>query len=493
MMRRLLIAGLPTLVLTACMVGPDYQRPSAPVPAAYKELQGWKVSQPQDGVDRGAWWSIYKDPELDTLERQIDISNQNIQAAAAAYLQASALAREARSSLFPSVSLGLGATRQASSQGTSVGTTGGLGNTITRSTSGPQNSFDLSGTASWDLDLWGGIRRSEESAIANAQASAAQLASARLSAQASLATNYFNLRAADQLQQLLDKTVVAYTESLRITQNQYAAGITSRLDVITAQTQLESAQAQAINVGVQRAVYEHAIAVLIGKPPADVSLAPGKLTATVPAVPVSVPSTLLERRPDIATAERQVVAANAQIGVADAAYYPDISLSALLGFVGNPLATLVSTSNRVWSLGAAASENLFNGGETSAAVSAAEAAYDESVANYRQSVLTAFQGVEDQLATVRILEQEAAVQDSAVAAANLAVKISLNQYRAGTVTYTTVVTAQATLLADQQQSLTIQQNRLVASVTLIEDLGGGWTVAQLPTPEDVNQGKANNY
>lgn len=338
----------------------------------------------------------------------------------------------------------------------------------------------------------GGIRRAEESAVASAQASAAQLASARLSAQAGLATDYFNLRAADQLQQLLDKTVVAYKESLRITQNQYAAGVASRLDVITAQTQLENAQAQAINVGVQRAIYEHAIAVLIGKPPADISLAPGNLTATVPVVPVSVPSTLLERRPDIAAVERQVVAANAQIGVADAAYYPDISLSALLGFVGNPLATLVSTSNRVWSLGTSASENLFNGGETSAAVSAAEAAYDESVANYRETVLTAFQGVEDQLATLRILQQEAVVQDSAVEAASQAMNISLNQYRAGTVTYTTVVTAQATLLADQQQSLTIQQNRLVATVTLIEDLGGGWTAEQLPTPEDVKRGKLDD-
>ncbi|MGB9429345.1 MAG: efflux transporter outer membrane subunit [Gammaproteobacteria bacterium] len=493
MIHRVLFAGLPALALTACMVGPNYQRPSAPVPATYKELQGWKVSRPRDNADRGIWWSIYQDPELDELERQIDISNQNIQAAAAAYLQASALAREARSSLFPSVSLGLGATRQASSRGgASAGTTGAGGNTITNSSSGPQTSYNLESSASWDLDLWGKIRRGEESAVANAQASAAELASARLSAQASLATNYFNLRAADQLQHLLDKAVDAYKESLRITHNQYAAGVATRLDVITAQTQLQAAQAQAINVGVQRAIYEHAIAVLIGKPPAEFALAPGELTATVPKVPVAVPSTLLERRPDIAAAERQMVAANAQIGVADAAFYPDISLSALLGFVGSPLATLVSTSNRVWSLGAAASENLFNGGENSAAVSAAEAAYDESVANYRQTVLTAFQGVEDQLATVRILEQEAVVQDSAVQAAGQAVQISLNQYRAGTVTYTTVVTAQATLLADQQQSLTIQQNRLVASVTLIEDLGGGWTAAQLPTPEDVKKGKAGD-
>ncbi|MGA9852181.1 MAG: efflux transporter outer membrane subunit [Gammaproteobacteria bacterium] len=491
MIRRVLLTGLPALALAACMVGPNYQRPSAPVPATYKELQGWKISQPRDNADRGAWWSIYQDPELDKLERQIDISNQNIQAAAAVYLQASALAREARSSLFPSVSLGLGATRQgANRSGATAGNDGGT--TATNSGSGPQTSYDLEGSASWDLDLWGKIRRGEESAVASAQASAAELASARLSAQASLATNYFNLRASDQLQQLLDKTVIAYQESLRITQNQYTAGVASRLDVITAQTQLQAAQAQAINTGVQRAIYEHAIAVLIGKPPSELTLAPGELTATVPRVPVTVPSTLLERRPDIAAAERQMAAANAQIGVADAAYYPDLSLSALLGFVGSPLATLVSVSNRVWSLGAAADETLFNGGENGAAVSAAEAAYDESVANYRQTVLTAFQGVEDQLATLRILEQEATVQASATQAANQAVQISLNQYRAGTVTYTTVVAAQGTLLASQQQLLTIEQNRLVASVTLIEDMGGGWSDAELPTASDVRNGKPSH-
>lgn len=490
MIGRVLLTGLPALALTACMVGPNYQRPSAPVPTTYKELQGWKISQPRDNADRGAWWSIYQDPELDKLERQIDISNQNIQAAAAAYLQASALAREARSSLFPSVSLDLGATRQGTNR--SGATAGNAGATVTNSSSGPQTSYDLEGSASWDLDLWGKIRRGEESAVASAQASAAELASARLSAQASLAINYFNLRAEDQLQRLLDKTVAAYQESLRITQNQYAAGVASRLDVITAQTQLQAAQAQALNTGVQRAIYEHAIAVLIGKPPSELTLAPGELTATVPRVPVTVPSTLLERRPDIAAAERQMAAANAQIGVADAAFYPDLSLSALLGFVGNPLATLISVPNRVWSLGAAADETLFNGGENGAAASAAEAAYDESVANYRQTVLTAFQGVEDELATLRILKQEATVQASATQAANQAVQIALNQYRAGTVTYTTVVTAQATLLASQQQLLTIEQNRLVASVTLIEDMGGGWSDAELPTPSDVRNGKASH-
>ncbi len=488
MIRNALLAGSITLALAACAVGPDYKRPAAPESKGFKELQGWKQSQPKDDTDRGPWWAVYADPELDTLEKQIDISNQNIQAAAAAYLQASALANEAGAALFPSVSLGLSGTRQ----GGAGNATTGIGTGTTPGTA-PRNSYELQGSASWDLDIWGKIRRQKESAVASAQASAAELASARLSAQASLAVDYFSLRAADQLQQLLDATVAGYKRSLTITQNQYSVGVASRLDVITAQTQLDSAESADVNVGVQRATLEHAIAVLIGKPPSEFTLPAGNLTAVVPDVPVSLPSALLERRPDVAAAERQMAASNAQIGVEKAGYYPDISFSGLLGYVGSAFGKLVTAPNRVWSLGADANENLFNGGATSASVSAADAAYDESVANYRQSVLTAFQGVEDQLATLRILGQQAFVQDAAVKDSTQAATIALNQYRAGTVAYTTVVTAEATQLTSQQTSLTLQQQRLVASVTLIEDLGGGWSDADLPTSGDVGDGKATHH
>lgn len=489
MIRRVLPVVLPALLLVACAVGPDYKRPSAPESKNFKELQGWKPSQPKDNADRGPWWSIYADPELDALEKQVDISNQNIQAAAAAYLQASALANEAGAALYPSLSVGLSGTRQGgnSSVSSSVG-----GSTVTSTSSHPRNSYNLQASASWDLDLWGKIRRQKESAVASAQASAAELASARLSVQASLAADYFSLRAADQLQQFLDTTVAGYKRSLTITQNQYSVGVASRLDVITAQTQLDTAESADVNVGVQRATLEHAIAVLIGKAPSEFSLPQGTLTSTVPEVPVALPSALLERRPDIAAAERQMAASNAEIGVAEGAYYPDISLSGLLGYVNNAFSHLVSEPDRVWSLGADASENLFNGGATSASVSAAEAAYDESVANYRQAVLTAFQGVEDQLATLRILGQQSGVQGEAVKDAGQAATIAMNQYRAGIVAYTAVVTAQATALASEQTALSLQQQRLVASVTLIEDLGGGWSDADLPTSGDVGDGKPSH-
>lgn len=474
------LSALLVLLLAACAVGPDYKRPTAPESKSFKELQGWKVSQPQDNKDRGPWWSIYADPTLDDLEKQIDISNLNIQEAAANYLQASALAQEAGAALYPSLNLGLAGTRGRASTSS---------NGLLTTTPAPTNNYNLQASASWDLDLWGKIRRQKENAVSSAQASAAELASARLSAEAALATDYFNLRAADQLQILLDQTVDGYKRSLTITQNQYTVGVVSRLDVITAQTQLDTAQSEDVNVGVQRATLEHAIAVLIGKAPSEFNLPAGTLTSTVPVVPVMVPSELLERRPDIAVAERQVAAANAEIGVEDAGYYPDLSLSGLLGYVNNAFAKLVSAPDRTWSVGADATENLFNGGATSAAVSAAEAAYDASVANYRLTVLTAFQGVEDQLATLRILAQQATVQDQAVKDSELAAQISMNEYRAGTVAYTTVVTAQATALASEQTDLSLEQQRLVASVTLIEDLGGGWSADELPTSGDVSDSK----
>jgi NodT family efflux transporter outer membrane factor (OMF) lipoprotein len=338
------------------------------------------------------------------------------------------------------------------------------------------------GNASWDIDIWGKIRRTIESDAANAQASEADLAAARLSAQAALATDYIALRVADEQRQLLDKTVDGYKRSLEITENQYHVGVVAKADVITAQTQLGGAQSQQIAIGVTRATLEHAIAVLVGKAPADFSLPPAALGTIVPVIPAGVPSSLLERRPDVAAAERRMASANAQVGVAIAAYFPDLTLSGTYGFASNVVSGLVHASNNFWSVGGALNETLLDFGARPAQVRQARAAYDATVANYRQTVLTAFQQVEDELATLRILEQQVAVQEETVKSADLSVQLTLNQYRAGTVAYTAVVTAQAIALGDAQTLLTIRQNRLVASVALIQALGGGWDAASIGTP-----------
>ncbi len=462
------------LTLTGCAIGPNYHRPPAIVPTQYKELSGWVAAQPRAEITRGAWWSIYHDPTLDKLEAHVNVSNQTVRAAADAYLEARALVNEARAGLYPSFGTNAGVVRQSSSR-SSIGAGGNFSPaSITTTTN------TLEGTGAWDLDLWGKIRRQIQSSVAAAQASAADLASAELSAQAALASDYFQLRAADAQKTLLRATVAAYRRSLRITENQYAAGTAARSDVLAAEVQLQNAEVAAINAGVARAEFEHAIAVLIGKPPADLTIPPGRLASTVPVVPAGVPSTLLERRPDIAAAERTMAEQNALIGVQIAAYYPDITLSGLFGYVGNPIDSLVKAANRVWSLGAAATATLFNGGARSAAVAAQRAVYDQSVATYRATVLSAFQGVEDQLSSLRILSAVAKVQDTAVASAKEALAITLNEYKAGTVTYTSVVVAQATLLADQENAIAIRQNRLLASVSLVENLGGGWSTSNLP-------------
>jgi NodT family efflux transporter outer membrane factor (OMF) lipoprotein len=450
-------AGL--VALAGCAVGPDYQRPAAPIPAIYKELKGWKRAAPADAVDRGPWWQVFHDPVLDGLERRLEIGNQTLKAAAAAYAQARALVHETQAGLFPVIG-GNGSLQRQRSRGV-VATTA-----------------SVEGTASWNLDLWGRLRRQVESQAAAAQASAADLASARLSAQAQLATLYFELRYQDSLQRLLADTVSAFRRSLQITKNQYAAGIVGQSDVITAQTQLDNAQAELVDAGVNRARFEHAIAVLIGVPPAALSIAPRPMAARLPRTPVGVPSTLLERRPDIAAAERTMQAQNAQIGAAIAAFFPDVNLSAVLGAAG-PL-PLFTATNELWTLAASGAQTLFQGGARTAAVAAASAAYQESVANYRQAVLTAFQDVEDQLATVRILGQEAAVRERAARDARQAVQIALNEYQAGTTGYTTVVQAQATALTAQQAALAVEENRYVAAIGLIQALGGGWTTAELP-------------
>lgn len=467
-----LCAGLCLGLLAACTVGPNYRRPTAPVPASYKELEGWQPAHPRPAASGTAWWSIYDDPLLDGLERQIDISNETLKASAAAFREASAVAAEARAGYSPSVAID--ATAQRASQGVSSASAGRGGGRVT------QNQFDLTPSASWEPDLWGRIRRTVENAVANAQASAADLAAARLSAEAQLAADYLQLRVDDALKGVLDATIAAYQRSLDITRNQYNAGVVAQTDVITAETQLQGAQAQAINIGVQRALLEHAIAVLIGKPPSQFSIAPVPLKASVPVMPPGVPSTLLERRPDIAAAERAVAAANAEIGVAESAYFPTLTLTASFGFASTQLASLFEASNSAWSLGGDVSETLFDGGLRGAQLAAARAAYDQSVADYRQTVLAGFQQVEDELATLRILAHEAAVEAAAAASAEAAVRLTLNQYQAGTVAYTSVVVAQATALGDRETELNILASRLTASVTLVEALGGGWTAEQLP-------------
>ncbi len=463
------IAG--TAFLSACMVGPDYKRPPAIVPAAYKEQDGWKPGEPRDAVNRGPWWSIYNDPVLDELEKQIDISNQNLKASEAAFREARAVVQVAQTALFPTVTLNASAQRS--------GTGGGRGSATARTL------YSVALDGSWDLDVWGRIRRVIESDVASAQVSAADLASARLSAQAALATAYFDLRVEDELKRLLDDTAAAFTRSLQITQNQYAAGTVGRSDVVQAETLLRSTQAQAINVGVARAQFEHAIAILIGKPPAEVSIPPVPLAVEVPEIPAGVPSALLERRPDIAAAERQMAAANAQIGVAIAAYFPDITLSASYGYSGAVLGTLIQSSNSFWSVGPQLAETVFDAGARGAVVDQTRAIYDQDVALYRQTVLTGFQQVEDNLAALRILAQQAEVQAETVKLAQEATRLTLNQYKAGTVAYTTVITAQTTELSNEETALTIRQNRLTASVALIQALGGGWDTSQLPTREQV--------
>jgi NodT family efflux transporter outer membrane factor (OMF) lipoprotein len=457
--------------VTGCSVGPDYVRPAARVPLHYKELKGWKPATPLDAIDRGPWWAIYKDKTLDDLEGQVDITNQNLKAAEAAYRVAVATIKEAQAELFPMFNGDYNAVR--SHQGTAVGG-GGRKSTI--------NTFTLEATASWDLDVWGRIRHQIESDVAAAQASDADLANVRLIAQAQLATAYFNLRATDSLHRLLSETAADYQRTLEITKNQYAAGTAARSDVDSATAQLKTTQAQAIATGVQRAQFEHAIAVLMGKAPAEVTIKVADLGSNIPSPAPHLPSTLLERRPDIAAAERMMQQQNALIGVQAAAFYPDITLSGLFGFIGRQALPLAAR-NEIWSFGASTTQILFDGGLHFADVAAATATYDQSVASYRQTVLTAFQQVEDQLAGLRVLAQQGAVQNEAVAAAKQAVDITLNEYRAGTVPFTTVVTAQATLLGDQVSALTIRQNRFTASVALIQALGGGWATTELPAAE----------
>ncbi len=474
-------ASLAALILASalagCAVGPDYVPEAAPVSPGFKELKGWKVATPGDALPRGEWWSLYRDPRLATLIKQVEISNQTVLAQAAAYEQARAIIREAQAGLLPTLTANYTATRAYNGPGT-----GAAGTIATGAGGGSYSSTFVPGlSGAWDLDVWGKVRRQIESNASAAQASAADLDNAKLSAQAALATAYFNLRAADSLRDLLDRTVQEYKKTLDIVENQFKAGYSvTAADVATAEAQVLTTQAQAINVGVQRAQFEHAIAILIGRPPAELTIARQLLGSHPPAIPVAVPSSLLERRPDVAAAERTMQQQNALIGVAVAAYFPDISLSALLQWTGTkPLP--FNVANEVWSLGAAGSQVLLDGGIRGAQVDAARAAYWQSVATYRQTVLTALQQVEDQLVAVRLLRQQLGIQQKAVQDARKAVEVYLNQFQAGTAPFTTVVTAEILLLSDEEAELTIRQNLYVASVSLIEALGGGWDTTLLPT------------
>ncbi|MEO8566940.1 MAG: efflux transporter outer membrane subunit [Betaproteobacteria bacterium] len=470
-----MIAGAATL-LGACTLGPNYARPGVEAPAAYKETQGWKPAQPRETEPRGPWWKVFNDPQLDALLDQVEVSNQTIKAAEARVREARALTQQAQAAFFPIVTANASATRSGGRGGTasSVDNAGSQGG-------GPRNNFNVALDINWELDLWGRVRRTVEAGEATAQASVADLEAAKLSAQAQLAEDYFLLRAQDAQIRLLNDTVDAYQKSLKLTQNQYAVGVAARADVAQAETQVKSTQAQALDAGVQRAQLEHAIAVLLGKPPADFSIAPEVVATSFPPIPPGLPSELLERRPDIAAAERRAAAANAQVGVAEAALFPSLTLSATGGFQSSVLSQLFSLPSRYWSLGPALAQTIFDAGLRRAQTTQAIATYDENVANYRQTVLAGFQEVEDNLAALRILEQEALVQDEAVKSARESLTITLNQYRAGTANYLAVVVAQATALSNERAALAILARRQTASVTLIKAIGGGWDAAPLPS------------
>ncbi|MGD0490238.1 MAG: efflux transporter outer membrane subunit [Steroidobacteraceae bacterium] len=462
--------------LSACAVGPNYHRPSAPVPSAYKELPpGWKVSTPSDERDRGEWWALFNDPELNELERQVNISNQNVKQYEAEYRQAVAMLKEAEAQLYPTVAVSFGGQRGGGGGGTAA-----VSSAVGSGTGGSTHTeFTLESLLTWQPDIWGTIRREVESRKAGVQVSKANIANAQLSAQATLAADYFDLRSADSLRKLLAQAVSLNQRALEITQNMFKSGTATNGDVAAAQAALEAAQAQLVAVDQERGTFEHAIAMLTGHLPSELSIPEAPLTATVPEVPVSLPSELLERNPSIAAAERQMKQENALIGVAIGAYFPTISLTGLGGFAGNPLSTLVNQSNRIWSVGGTASDTLFQGGSQVAAVANARATYDQYVANYRQTVLTTFQSVEDQLLALRVLQHESEYQARAVKYAQTAADVALNQFNAGTVAYTTVITDIQALVADQESLLTVQQNQLVADVTLIQALGGGWDTSKL--------------
>ena len=463
------------LLCAGCMVGPDYFKPSVPMTAAYKEDQGWKLARPRDDIPRGKWWEIFGDPQLNALEEQVSQANQNVKVAEAHFRQARALIGFFRAGLFPTVTAGASALSVRNSQLSPSGTSSG-----TSSSGASTGEFLLTGDISYEIDLWGRIRRSVTAAREEAQATAADLESARLSIQAELAFDYLELRSADAQQRLLNDTVQAFKEALQLTINRFEGGAAPKSDVAQAQTQLETTQVQATDIAVQRSQLEHAIAVLIGKPPAEFSLPPAPLDLQPPNIPAGLPSELLERRPDIAAAERRVAEANEQIGIAKAAYFPTVTLNALLGFESSSIRNFGGWQSFLWAVGSSLAQTIFDGGRRRATSEAALASYDATVASYRQATLDAFQQVEDNLAALRILEQETQQQERAVVSARESLQLFTNRYKGGVDNYLQVITAQTVALANERNQVDIMRRRMDASVLLVKALGGGWNVADLP-------------
>ena len=472
-----LTSGL--LVLAGCAVGPRYSRPAAPIPSQFKETPpNWKPAQPSDQIAKGKWWEIFQDTQLNALEEQVNVYNQSLKAVQAQFDQARALVRFNHAALYPNVTSGVNVTETHQSANRPNGSLA-LSSTYT--------DLQLAVDASYEVDVWGSVRRAVQAARENAQASAADLESVSLSLHAELASDYFQLRTLDADEQLLNSTVVAYEKALELTQNRYKGGIVSQVDVAQAQTQLETTRAQAIDLGVQRAQFEHAIAVLTGQPASTFSLAPLPLENTPPVVPTGLPSDLLERRPDVAGSERRMAAAHEQIGIARAAYFPTITINANGGFESTSITNWFNGPSGFAAAGISAIVTVFDAGRRRAVTEQATAAYNQSVANYRQTILGSFQEVEDSLAALRILEDEAKTQDVAVRAAQRSLDLSTNRYKGGVATYLEVIIAHSTALSDQRAAVEIAGRRMAASVSLIKALGGGWTTADLPVVQKNSQ------
>jgi NodT family efflux transporter outer membrane factor (OMF) lipoprotein len=476
------------LVVTGCNVGPKYQRASVPTPTAYKEptaqtvyeTEPWKIAQPGETTIPGKWWEMFADPELNALEEQVDVSNQNVASAAAGFLMARALVKEARSGYFPNVTANPSIVQSRPSRGQF----GGFGSGTL--SSGSFTNYSLPFDASWQPDFWGRIQNAVGSNVFAAQASAADLETIRLTAQAEVAVDYYELRAQDALKQLFDATVAAYQDSLDVTQIQFRAGIASDEAVAQAETQLRATQAQDTNLGISRAQFEHALAVLVGQPPSEFSLPVKPLNATPPSIPYALPAQLLERRPDIAQEERRMAAANAQIGLARAAFYPNVTLSAAAGLGNTAITKWFTWPSRFWSVGPTLAQSLFDAGLRRSVVQQSQASYLQTIANYRQTTLVAFQAVEDNLAALRILSTQIQQQDAAIDSAQRNLQVANDRYRAGIDPYLNIITAQTTLLSNQQTAVNLRRQQMVATVQLAEALGGGWSATELPTPQEIS-------
>jgi NodT family efflux transporter outer membrane factor (OMF) lipoprotein len=473
------------LLLQSCNVGPKYNRPSVQTPGTFKEvtpedlkkMDGWKVAEPKDAVLHSNWWEIFGDPELNALEEQVSVSNQNVAAAFANFMAARAIVRQARSQYYPTVTVGPSIVREHQPSTSVNSTASSSGRTFA--------SFVLPFDATWTPDLWGRVRNTVKANVYNAQVSAADLENTKLTAQAELAVDYYELRGQDSLKEVLDSTVVVFQQSLDLTKVLYETGIDSDEAVAQAETQLNTARVQATNLGIARAQFEHAIALLVGQPASTFSIPVAPLKVPPPAIPFGVPSELLERRPDISAAERQMAQANAQIGVAKAAYYPTVTLSASGGFESTSISKWFTWPSRFWSVGPTASETLFDAGLRRSTVEQFRAQYDASVANYREGVLLAFQQVEDNLAALRVLSQEIQQQGEAVKSAQRVVTLATDRYRLGIDPYLNVIVAQASLLTNQQTDVSLRVQQITASVQLMEALGGGWDASMLPTPQQI--------